>query len=286
MSVAAAGVLGFAMVAIGGPCEYETTYHCAIVEEDPANPSGRTLVLDRLRNSYVDLDDPTHLEFRYIKLIADIIEVEAAEGALEVVSIGGGGFTMPGYVEETRPGSTNTVLEIDSKLVDIGHDELALTEEVEVVLEDARISLRDVEADSVDVVIGDAYSGASVPWHLTTVEYMSQIERVLTPAGTYVMNVIDYDDLEFVRSQALTLLEVFTQVALFAPDSYLAGSAGGNFILVAGNEAIDIDGIEERIDRRGGSERGIEGVELTAFIGEAQVLRDDFAPVDQMLGRP
>ncbi|HEX6287078.1 MAG TPA: fused MFS/spermidine synthase, partial [Acidimicrobiia bacterium] len=128
MSVAAAGVLGFALVAVGGPCEYETTYHCAIVEEDPANSSGRTLVLDRLRNSYVDLDDPTYLEFRYIKLIADIIEVEAAEGALEVVSIGGGGFTMPGYVEETRPGSTNTVLEIDSKLVDIGYDELALTE--------------------------------------------------------------------------------------------------------------------------------------------------------------
>ncbi|HEX6286952.1 MAG TPA: spermidine synthase, partial [Acidimicrobiia bacterium] len=89
-----------------------------------------------------------------------------------------------------------------------------------------------------------------------------------------------------VRSQALTLRQVFSQVALFAPDDYLAGSAGGNFILVAGDQAIDIDDIEERIDRRGGSERGIEGVELTAFIGEAQVLRDDFAPVDQMLGRP
>ena len=37
------------------------------------------IVGDRLRNSYVDLEDPTYLEFRYIKLIADIVEVETAE---------------------------------------------------------------------------------------------------------------------------------------------------------------------------------------------------------------
>lgn len=286
MSVAAAGVLGFALIASGGPCEYETTYHCAIVEEDPANPSGRTLILDRLHNSYVDLEDPTYLEFRYIKLIADIMETESADGPLEVVSIGGGGFTMPGYIEHTRPGSTNTVLEIDSKLVEIGSNDLALTDAIDVILEDARISLRDVGADSADVVIGDAYSGASVPWHLTTVEYMSEIERVLAPAGTYVMNVIDYGNLEFVRSQALTLRQVFPEVALFAPDSYLAGETGGNFILVAANDEIGVGRIEERIDRRGGSERGIQDTELTRFIGEAQVLTDDFAPVDQMLGRP
>lgn len=286
MSVAAAGVLGFALIASGGPCEYETTYHCAIVEEDPANPSGRTLILDRLHNSYVDLEDPTYLEFRYIKLIADIMETESAAGPLEVVSIGGGGFTMPGYIEHTRPRSTNTVLEIDSKLVEIGSNDLALTDAINVILEDARISLRGVGADSADVVIGDAYSGASVPWHLTTVEYMSEIERVLAPAGTYVMNVIDYGNLEFVRSQALTLRQVFPEVALFAPDSYLAGETGGNFILVAANDEIGVGRIEERIDRRGGSERGIQDTELTRFIGEAQVLTDDFAPVDQMLGRP
>ena len=285
-SVVVAGLLVFALVALAGPCEYETTYHCAIVDEDQARPSGRTLVLDRLRNSYVDLDDPTYLEFRYIELIADIIEVEAPAGPLDVVSIGGGGFTMPGYIDHTRPGSSNTVLEIDSKLVEIGHEELALTDDIEVIVEDARTSLRDVDDDTADVVIGDAYSGASVPWHLTTVEYKSEIDRVLTPTGTYVMNVIDYDDLDFIRSQALTLLEVFSEVALFAPDSYLAGESGGNFILVASNDEIDIDGIENLTQSRGGSERGIEDAELDRFIDDAQVLTDDFAPVDQMLGRP
>jgi len=286
MSVGAAGILSAALVGLGGPCEYETTYHCAIVDVDDNRPSGRTLILDRIHNSYVDLEDPTHLEFRYIKLIADIIATEMPEGALEVISIGGGGFTLPGYIDHTRPGSLNTVLEIDAKLVDIGQSELALTDEIDVVVDDARISLRELPDGHAHLVIGDAYSGASVPWHLTTVEFNTQIRRAMAPEGVYVMNVIDYGELEFIRSEARTLLEVFPDVALFAPTNYLAGDAGGNFILVAASRPMDIDGIEAAIRARGGPEYGIERDRLARFIDDARVLTDDFAPVDQILGRP
>lgn len=286
LSVGGAALLAFALVAFSGPCEYETAYHCAIVEVDETNPTGRTLLLDRLRNSYVDVEDPTHLEFRYIGLMADIIAEEAPDGALNVVSIGGGGFTMPGYINHTRPGSTNTVLEIDSKLVEIGREHLALTDDIDVIVDDARTSLRDVADNSTDVVVGDAYSGASVPWHLTTVEYVEEIGRVMKPDGVYVLNVIDYNDRDFVRSEARTLGEVFPEVVLFAPESYISGNGGGNYILVASDDPIDVDVIESRLRQRGSSENGIEGADLDAFIGDGFVLTDDFAPVDQMLGRP
>jgi spermidine synthase len=284
-SLGVAGALSLALLAFAGPCEYETTYHCAIIEVDETRESGRTLLLDRVRNSYVDLEDPTYLEFRYIRLIVDIIETEAPPGGLDVVSIGGGGFTLPGYIEHTRPSSQNTVLEIDSKLVDIGRAELALTDEITVVVDDARISLRDVPTNDADVVIGDAYSGASVPWHLTTVEFNEQIDRVLAGNGIYTMNVIDYGNLEFIRAESATLLEIFPHVALFAPPSYLAGQGGGNFVLVASREPIDVAAIETRITRHGGSEVGIEDDRLMHFIGDSPVLTDDYAPVDQMLGR-
>ncbi len=284
-SLVAMATLSVALVGLDGPCEFETTYSCAIVEEDEMRPTGRTLVLDRVRNSYVDLEDPTHLEFRYIKLMVDVIETTSAGGALDVVSIGGGGFTLPGYIEHTRPGSDNIVLEIDAKLVGIGRQELALGDEVDVVVDDARVSLRDVPTDHADVVIGDAYSGTSVPWHLTTVEYTTEIERVLTLTGIYTMNVIDYDDLEFVRSEAATLREVFSEVSLFAPPDYLTGANGGNYILVASQRPIDVETIESTIRLRGGGEVGISGMTLTSFIDDARVLTDDFAPIDQMLGR-
>lgn len=284
-SLALAGVLTVSLVAFDGPCEYETTYSCAIVRVDDDRPSGRVLILDRVRNSYVDLEDPTYLEFRYIKLIVDIVETEAPTGPLNMVSIGGGGFTLPGYLEETRPGSENTVLEIDRQLIEIGREELALSDDVDVIVEDARISLRGIPEGSADVVVGDAYSGASVPWHLTTVQFNEQIERVMETDGIYVMNVIDYDDLDFIRSEAATLREVFSEVALFAPTSYLAGDAGGNFILVAANSPIDVEAIETAIRERNGTETGITDERLTRFIDGASPLVDDYAPVDQMLGR-
>ncbi|MFP4553124.1 MAG: fused MFS/spermidine synthase [Actinomycetota bacterium] len=286
LSVAATGVLAVALLGFGGPCEHETTYSCAIIEVDEDRPTGRTLILDRVRNSYVDLEDPTYLEFRYIELIVDIIETQAPAGPLDTVSIGGGGFTLPGYVEATRPESTNTVLEIDQKLVEVGREELALSDETKVIVADARISLRELASDRADVVIGDAYSGASVPWHLTTVEFTNEIDRVLAPGGIYVMNVIDYDDLDFIRSEAATLEEVFAEVVLFAPPNYLAGQSGGNFILVASHAPIDIPSIESAIRERGGIELGIQDDRLAGFIGDATVLTDDYAPVDQMLGQP
>ncbi|HEU4895403.1 MAG TPA: fused MFS/spermidine synthase [Acidimicrobiia bacterium] len=283
-SLISMGLIAGALVGLDGPCEFETTYSCAIVVEDEARPSGRTLLLDRVRNSYVDLADPTYLEFRYIRLMVDVIETEAPDGSLNVVSIGGGGFTLPGYIEHTRPGSANTVLEIDAKLVEIGRDELALSEDVEVIVDDARVSLRQVPTDHADIVIGDAYSGTSVPWHLTTVEYTEEIDRVLSPTGIYTMNVIDYDDLDFIRSEAATLLQVFSHVALFAPPDYLTGVAGGNYILIAAQRPIDVGAIESAISRRSGAEIGITGGELVRFIDGADPLTDDFAPVDQMLG--
>ena len=285
VTLGAAGLLALALLGFTGPCEYETTYHCAIIEVDDIRASGRTLILDKVRNSHVDLEDPTYLEFRYIRLIVDMIESEAPSAGLDVVSIGGGGFTLPGYIEATRPSSRNTVLEIDQKLVDIGGEELALTDEIKVVVDDARISLRNVPTGHADVIIGDAYSGTSVPWHLTTVEFTEQIERVLSQTGIYTMNVIDYGDLSFVRAESATLLEVFSHVALWAPPHYLAGGGGGNFVLVASQEPIDIDAIEDRIRARGGSEIGIEATGLRDFIGDSSILRDDYAPVDQMLGR-
>lgn len=282
-SIGAAGLLALGLLAFDGPCQYETTYSCAIVEVDENRDTGRVLLLDRVRNSYVDVDDPTYLEFRYINLMADVISVEAPDGPIDMVSIGGGGFTMPGYIEATRPGSENTVLEIDAKLVDIGRTDLSLSEAVNVVVDDARISMRRVETDSADIVIGDAFSGASVPWHLTTVEFNSEIDRVLSADGVYVMNIIDYGDRRFVRSGALTLRETFANVAVLAPPSYIDGDRGGNYVLIASQEPIDIAGIEAAIDARGSTEIGIDGDRLTAFIADGMILTDDFAPVDQML---
>lgn len=284
--VAVGLLLASGLFVFDGPCQYETTYHCAEVVTDPGRPGGRTLVLDRVSNSYVDLNDPTHLEFRYARVMDDVIEETLPDGALDVISIGGGGFTFHAYLSATRPGTEHVTLEIDRVLVDIGHRDLGLDPNAEIIVDDARRSLAELAPESADLVIGDAFSGLSVPWHLTTLEFVEEVSRRLREGGLYTMNVIDYGDLDFVRAETATLAQVFDHVAVFAPPRYLAGEMGGNFVLAASHAALPVEEIQAAISARGGTEVPATGVALDRFIDVARPLFDDFAPVDQMIDRP
>ena len=87
----------------------------------PARDGGRTLLLNSAQHSYVDLADPTHLEYEYTQWIGAVADVVAPKGQrLDALHLGGGGFTMPRYLTATRPGTDNVVFEIDGELVELG----------------------------------------------------------------------------------------------------------------------------------------------------------------------
>jgi spermidine synthase len=123
-----------------------------------------------------------------------------------------------------------------------------------------------------------------VPWHLTTREFTEEIRRVLRPGGTYAVNVIDHPPLGFARAQAATLRDVFEHVAVIGPAGRLAGEFGGNLVLVASDDPLPLDEIEAANRARGDDDVVLgDPVAVDAFIGGAQVLTDDRAPVDQLL---
>ncbi len=275
------------VLTVGGPCQVETAYYCARVTADEARPTGRVLLLDTLRHSYVDLADPTWLEFRYIKVFAEVINSQAPPGPLAVLSIGGGGFTVPRWLSAVRPRSTNTVLELDPELIDLSVAQLGLdpAEIDRIETGDARLTLGRTPERAFDVAVGDAFGGLAVPWHLTTREFLEEVRSRLTADGIYVMNVIDQPPQRFARAEAATLVEVFDQVMAVAPSGYFAGQEGGNFVLVASDAPLDPAALAGEIGRRRGREVVRTGQELEAWIGEARPLTDDFAPVDQLITR-
>jgi spermidine synthase len=152
-----------------------------------------------------------------------------------------------------------------------------------VRLGDARLGIREASDDSFDLVIGDAFGGLAVPWHLATREFVQQVDRVLRPGGVYAINVIDHPPLGFARAEAATLRAVFEHVAVIAPADRLAGRAGGNMVLVASHEPIPVPDILAHNAARGDDDSALDGVQLSSFIGDSRVLTDDFAPVDQLL---
>ena len=283
--VLAVAGLGVAAVA-PTPCEEETAYHCARVVADPERETGRALLLDTLRHSYVDLADPTYLEFEYVRAIAAVTDALAPAGEpLSALHVGGGGLTLPRYLGHERPGTESLVAEVDPGVVDIDREQLALEtdEQLRVRVADGRVALAEEAVGERDLVVGDAFGGLSVPWQLTTREAVELVDRALADDGVYAINLIDHPPLGFVRAELATLRAVFPHVALLARIPVLAGEDGGNVVAVASRSPIPADQIAAALTDRDLVWQVVQGAELDRFVGDADVLTDDFAPVDQLL---
>lgn len=280
---------GLAAAVAPGGCDVETTYHCANVETAPNGST--TLVLDNLRHSAVDLDDPRYLEFEYIRAIASVTDTAFPEGeAIDAYHLGAGGLTIPRYLAAERPGTRSVVSEIDGGVVRIDEQRLGLGDVpgVDVRVEDGRLGLRRLADDSRDLVVGDAFGGVSVPWHLTTREALADVRRVLRPDGVYVANLIDYGEQRFARAEVATMRAVFDNVMIAgqAGDVGLdspVGSDGGNLVAIASDRPLDPAAIRAAMDRRNTGWTVRDPAGTAAWVGDAQVLTDDYAPVDQLL---
>lgn len=273
--VLAAG--GLSVYGFAAPCDVETRYACAEIRTDGGEGQGVSLYLDSVHHARVDLADPTNLELRYVRLLAEVADALPA-GPIDVLHIGGGGFTLPGHLRQIRPGTRSHVVEIDPGVVDIARDHLGLRTGPDLTVEvrDARIALPRLPTDGFDLVVGDAFSGQSVPWHLTTVEVAEEIDRVLRAGGIYAVNVIDGGRSAFARAELATLRAVFDHVEVILPTADPPATKR-NQVLVASDRPIP----ELDVDPDDGVVR--DGVFVARYVGGAEVLTDDHAPVDQLV---
>src|SRR3954447_1882223 len=135
------------------------------------------LLVNGTPQSHVDLDDPTHLEFEYVRRMGHVLDLAADTRApLDVVPLGGGPLPPPRYVAVARPGSRQRVVEIDQPLTDLVREHLPLPRgaRIRVRADDARVGLAALHTDSSDVVICDVFAGARTPAHLTSVEFAAE----------------------------------------------------------------------------------------------------------------
>jgi MFS family permease len=265
------------------PCDAESTYHCVRVEVDPELPSGRLLILDQVYNSYDDLNDPRLLAFRYTRWIGDAVAaIGSPRAPLDAVFVGGGGFTLPRWLIATRPGSVARVLEVDQKLVDFDRQHLGLrtSSDLRVTVGDARVALQDEPTASADVIVGDAFSGLTVPWQLMTTQWLHDVRRVLRSGGLYALNMIDLRPLRLLRAESATLLATFAHVRLITPAGDDGRPRGDNAVLLASDGPLPP---ERRPAAYGASTYDHEAV--VRLVAGAKPLRDDYAPVDQLQSR-
>lgn len=256
----------------------------AEIEADRWVPGAVQLLVDGTPQSHVNLDDPTELFFEYIRRIGHVIDLFKPEREpISALHLGGGAFTLPRYVEATRPGSRQQVIEIEGGLVDLVRAAAPLPKRASIRVRrgDAREVLAKLPAGmhgGMDLVVVDIFAGDRTPAHVSSVEFYSLIRPLLAPGGMVVVNAADGHGLPFVRGQAATLQSLFGSVAAIAEPQVLKGRRFGNVVLIATNGSGELGNGLDWLPRllAGGPHpaRLLAGAEFTDFARGAVPVTD------------
>ncbi|MER7361177.1 spermidine synthase [Nonomuraea wenchangensis] len=257
------------------PGVYPVTFGEVELLRDLDRQDGWVLSKDGVPQSYVDLKDPTFLEFEYVRLMADVIDL-LDDGPLSCLHVGGGACSIPRYVSATRPGSRHIVVEPDGLLVNLVREQLDLRSvpRLKVIVEGGRTGTGKVWDDTADLVVLDAFTGATMPVELATTEYMGDLARVLRPEGTLLVNLADGKGLAFARRLVATVTETFRHVALLAEPGVLRGRRFGNLIVAASRAELPLDPLTRRAAGGLTQARCVHGEALTNFVAGAAPIRD------------
>jgi spermidine synthase len=242
---------------------------------DEERVGGWLLLLDRIRQSYVDLDDPTYLDFEYVQAFAGVLDA-LPQGPLAVTHVGGGACTLARYLAVTRPGSPQVVLEPDVALTSAVRARLPFPRgaRIRVRPQDGRTGTTALKDASADVVILDAFQGGRVPTDLSTVEYFAEVARVLRPGGLFLANVADGPPLRYIRRFAAGVHTVLPDALLRADPAVLKGRRFGNIVLVAGRGSLPTEQIRRHAARAMFRQSVLLGSALRSFLGQATPLTD------------
>lgn len=209
--------------------------------------TGHELIVDGTPQSHVDLDDPTHLHFEYVARMGAVIDQLRMPGQpLTAIHLGAGAMTIPRYIEATRPGSRQQVIELESALVDLVRGTLPLPKGASIRVRhgDARAVLQAMPAGlkgTADLLVSDVFAGAQTPAHVTSVEFYSEVSTMLAPEGVLLVNLADGPGLAYARRQIATVAAVLPHVAVLAEAQVLKGRRFGNLVLVASAQPLPLE---------------------------------------------
>ncbi len=277
--------------------ENETQYCYVAVERiGSGNMDHRAFMQDKLKHSEIIMGDVYDLQYFYTQVYAAVTgKFSKGKEKLTTMTIGGGGYVYPRYIEAVWPGSLAEVVEIDPGVTEAAIKAFGLERETSISTHnlDARNYVDELlerkskgeEIPRYDFIYGDALNDYSVPFQLVTREFNEKIDEILAEDGIYMVDLIDiYDSGLFLGAVVNTLQETFANVYVIT--ELVQRRAGRNtFVVIASRGELELDDIGQYYEQR----------ELGAWVlGEAEidelkakvkglVLTDDHAPVENLM---
>ena len=194
--------------------------------------------------SYVDLADPRHLEFDYVRWMRIVLR---AARARRILHIGGGACALARALAAEDPGGRQEVCEVDPEVLAVAREHLGLRRGpgLRVRVAEGRAFVAHQPAAAWDAVAIDAFvaatkappSGAAdpfmIPRRLITVEALRDAARV---APLTLVNVLDDRSAREVRLVAAGLSEAYPRV-------WALGGRTGNTIVVGVTRRLGLERI-------------------------------------------
>jgi hypothetical protein len=203
-----------------------------IAERDPLRPSGRLLRQAGMDASYVDLADPSHLEFDYLRWMRIVLR---AAGARRILHIGGGACALARALAAEFPAGRQEVCEADAGVLAMAREHFGLrrTPGLRVRHAEGRGFIARQPDASWDAVAIDAFVAATVPRQLITLEAATDLARV---APLALINVLDDRAAREIHAVAAGLARAYRHV-------WALGARAGNTIVVGSARPLDLDRI-------------------------------------------
>ncbi len=261
---------------------------------DSGRPAAWTLLAGGYPQSHVDLHDPRHLEFEYVRRLGHLADLAGPDGEpLRVLHLGAGGLTLARYVAATRPGSPQLAVDADADLVDLVRRRLPLGQpsRIRIRIADARQVLGQLPAGAFDLVVIDVFDAGRTPAHLISVEFTAAAAGLLAGSGILAVNVAAGPPLAHARARVATLHAVLPQVCLLADPGVLRGRRFGNLVLAGSRCELPVAGLSRRAAADPFPARVVHGADLDRFAAGTRPVTDSTAqpspapPEDLFSGR-
>lgn len=279
--------------------EDETQYCYIAVKRVSQQQDIRIFLQDKLTHSKILMDDITDLQYFYTHIYAAVTQgLSRNKKTLTTLTIGGGGYVYPRYIEKMWPGSRVDVAEIDPGVTRAAMEAFGLPADtaINTVQMDARNYIDNLlrrknagmEIPQYDFIYEDAINDFTVPFQLVTKEFNEKIAEILPDDGVYMVNLIDiYDVGLFLGSVVRTLEETFPYVYVVTEQlpAALASSTRVTYVVVASKRQLDLPDIVSGYDQQ---ELGLwyldeKDIDKLRRKNRSLVMTDDYAPVENLL---
>ena len=251
--------------------------------EEPTGSGHWLLMIDNQMHSMVDIGDPSNLLFDYAKKVGKIIEhLFPEKSKINVLHLGGGALTFARYIDSTRPGSSQWVIEIEENLIDFVFQTIPMSTKgpTKIHLGDARSVLEEIKQDlykKIDLVISEVFLGPHSAANVSSVEFYRLVASVLSKDGVLVTNIIDDGLHRYVKDQVVTSNDVFSRASVLVYRKIDEGTYR-NCLMVSSNRQQAHEIAKSSVfEENGIVGEVIEGLDLEDFSVGGRLIEDKLA---------